>query len=132
MLPCDLDRCIDLWKHQNKLLWGRLQTISAIQGAVLAGWYFLFTGEHFCWAFLLAILGTFLSCCVHTLICCDIDQRKKYRDELEKIAPGFLMKHDGVPGWKIIKLVSLTFCILNWTMVVVSLALLYFKFFKCL
>jgi hypothetical protein len=94
----DLDRCINLWTHQNTLLWGRLQTLSAIQVAVIGGWYFLFAGQHFIWAFLLSMLGTFLSYCVHSLIDRDLSLRKKFRDELDKIVPEFFPKHDGICG----------------------------------
>jgi hypothetical protein len=128
MLKCDFDRCLTLWMHQNTLLWGRLQTISVLQVAVISGWYFLFTEEHFLWASLLAGLGTHLSYWIFQLICCDLDLRKKYRDELDNIAPGFLPNHNGIPGWKIIKKLGSTFCVLNWTMTVVSLVFLYFIF----
>jgi len=127
----DLDRCLNLWIHQNSLLWGRLQTIAAIQGAVLGGWYFLFTGEQFIWAFLLAALGTFLSERVHALIKCDLALRKIYKDKIEnEIAPGFLPQHTGVPGYKIITTISFVFVAINVVITVLSLLCSWY-FFDC-
>jgi hypothetical protein len=35
-----IDRLVNLWVHQNTLLWSRMQTLTALQVAVLGGWYF--------------------------------------------------------------------------------------------
>src|SRR6266705_2475026 len=105
MIRADIDRCINLWIHQNTLLWGRLQTLSALQVAVIGGWYLLFSGHHFIWALLLSALGIFLSLCVYLLICADLALRDKFREELdERVAPGFFPKHSAIPGWLIIHL----------------------------
>jgi len=124
MIPDDRDRCnrcIKLWMHQNTLLWGRLQTLSALQVAVVGGWYVLFSRQNFVWALLLSALGTFLSCCVYLLIRADLALRKKFREELdEHVAPGFFPKHEEIPGWLIVHLIGVTFCILNGIMAAVS------------
>jgi hypothetical protein len=113
--------------HQNTLLWGRLQTISGVQVAVIGGWYFLLAGHHCVWAGLLAGLGTFLSYQIHELIKLDIAFRNKIRDEIDEVVPKFFPAHSGKGhGSKIIQRLSAAFAIINWTMVVVSVGFFYF------
>jgi hypothetical protein len=38
--PKTIDRLLNLYSHQNTLLWSRLQTLTALQIPVLGGWYF--------------------------------------------------------------------------------------------
>ncbi len=84
-----IDRRLNLWTHQNTLLWGRLQTISALQLAIFAGWYATFVkGSGFCTDFLgatIAAIGLFLSVQLRRLILADIKFRNQQRDKIREL-----------------------------------------------
>jgi hypothetical protein len=80
-----LDHLIDLWKHQNTLLWSRLQTLAGLQIPVLGGWYFFWTSNnrlHF--AGFIAFLGVILSALIWELINCDADRRDDIRKQVKE------------------------------------------------
>ena len=83
------DRLLDQWIHQNKLLWIRSQTLTALQLPVLGGWYyFYFKPEpEFDFATYLAALGVVLSALIWNLFHCDADRRDYLRDKVKEMDP---------------------------------------------
>ncbi len=120
-----VERSFKAWKHQNELLWGRLQSIATVQGAVVGGCYFLVFAEKSSiapWlAFLLASLGIYLSTQIHELIQCDLYHRLHYSKTIKTHYPGFFAKPSGKKeGWKHIQEISKFFVTLNYVMAVLT------------
>lgn len=117
------DRFLNLWIHQNGLLWGRLQAISALQVAVLGGWYALFVGgsgsviKQILGTFI-AVLGWYLSMGIRELINIDVRFRDQHRNKLEMLAPRLIESNRG-QGTKRIQGISSVFV---WISGIVSFA----------
>src|SRR5262249_51916988 len=120
------------WIHQNNLLWGRLQTITAIQGGVIAGWFALIFGEnpHPTLGMALAALGVWLSWRVEQLIECDIKWRNSIRQRLQEVAKE-KNEQDPLPqvhhvfGWQIIKEIAIGFVLLDVLLFGIGIGLFY-------
>jgi hypothetical protein len=82
-----IDRLVNLYMHQNTLLWSRLQALTALQIPVLGGWYFFWSNQpQPQWlACAVAILGALLSLAILELTNCDASRRKYLRDSIEPI-----------------------------------------------
>lgn len=75
---------LDSWLHQNNLVWSRLQTLSALQVAVIVGWGALIS-EHAERALAAAILGTALSWLIWRAIDCDLGARFEIDKKIQDI-----------------------------------------------
>jgi hypothetical protein len=103
-----------LWMHQNTLVWGRVQLISAIQVAVIGGWYTLFVADKYRYAGLISLLGVVLSFLVAATIECDLEWRRDIKKRLIALEPDiFPEKVDALPGWQVITNVASGFLWLN-------------------
>ncbi len=105
-----LPELLTLWGQQNTLLWGRLQTVTALQVAIIGGWYGLFLGEksNIFGALCLTLLGTWLAWRLRCLILCDLEWRFKLKERIEAFTAlkqaKLLPSSEGpVHGWKIIR-----------------------------
>jgi hypothetical protein len=113
---------LSLWMHQNTILWGRIQLISAIQAVVVGGWYTLFTADKFRYAALLTLLGTALSLAVFAVIDCDLDWRRDIKKRLENLDSRiFPQKIPAVSGWFVIRSIAIGFFWLNVALFCVTL-----------
>ena len=87
---------VNLWVHQNNLLWSRLQTLTALQLPMLGGWYyFYFRGKsdaNTALALLVASLGVFLSLLIRELAGCDASRRRYLLEKVQELDP----KPDGI------------------------------------
>jgi hypothetical protein len=54
------DKAISLWINHINLLWSRLKTASAIEGASLAAAYKIYGEKHIVWAVILLVVATLL------------------------------------------------------------------------
>jgi len=120
-----VDRSLEAWRHQNELLWGRLQTIAAVQVAVIGGCYFLEFNEKNSTApflaFLLATLGVYLSVQIQKLIKCDLDHRYHYAKLVKSHYPNFFPTREGKKaGWKRIRQISKFFVHLNFSIALIT------------
>ncbi|HEY5813387.1 MAG TPA: hypothetical protein VIT23_12140 [Terrimicrobiaceae bacterium] len=84
-----IDRLVNLWIHQNTLLWNRLQTLTALQVAVLGGWYYFYFSRHTFTstflALLIALLGVLLSLLIRELTNCDASRRDSLRKRVQDL-----------------------------------------------
>ncbi|HEY5813113.1 MAG TPA: hypothetical protein VIT23_10740 [Terrimicrobiaceae bacterium] len=82
-----IDRLLDLWIHQNTLLWNRLQTLAVLQVPVIGGWYFFYFSRNTftttSLALLVALLGVFLSVLIRGLTSCDASRRDYLRKRIQ-------------------------------------------------
>lgn len=90
---------VDLWMHQNTLLWNRVITTSAVQSASLAGIYALASNGQRFWSVMLCITAFLLTMGIYRLVFLDLRARLYYRRKLRVEFPGILAPGcpDGFP-----------------------------------
>jgi hypothetical protein len=101
---------LNLWMHQNTLLWGRVQLISAIQAGVVGGWFTLFSSDRYRYAALIALLGAILSLAVYAIIDCDLDWRRDIKKRLVEADPRIFPEKTGaISGYTVIISIAIGF-----------------------
>lgn len=118
--PIDSYGLLELWMHQNNLLWNRLQLIAIVQAGVLVGfWHLAHEKNAPLQAIFLAALGWWLS----VLTCCilerDIAYRERVRAVLKECLPESMRDSETGPrGHVYIKITAYTFALLDLALIV--------------
>jgi len=116
---------VEMFTHQNELVWGRLQTISIVQVPVVGAWAwgFIDPAKHHLYAFAVAILGWVLSCLTLLLIATDLRHRFHIRGRIQNIDQNFFApESSSLCGWQILILVSCIFVLLDFALATAALA----------
>lgn len=114
-----IDRLLNLYIHQNNLLWSRLQALTALQIPVLGGWYFFWKNQPNWFAFGVAILGALLSLAILELTNCDGDRRDDLKKRIEPIdkAEYDLLFPDfkrWIRGRRLMQIIVIAFCFIDF------------------
>src|SRR4051812_7442617 len=93
---------VSLWTSQNSLVWGRLSRITAMETAILAGWFALFKDGTYGQSAMCVVLGVVLATVTGYLIECDLkwkyDIGKRLRTADDRILPNVEDVKDVVAG----------------------------------
>gem|GEM_PF-2992539 len=78
------DKLVDLWMHENRLAWSRVQTAIALHAALIFGWYYSMTDDLPQFAAPLALLGVALTAIMLFLLWLDSRARSRVRSRLRE------------------------------------------------
>jgi hypothetical protein len=78
------EEAVKYWLEQSKFMWSRLQTISALEVAIVGGWYVLIDGKHSNFALPLLLSGTVFMAMLGLLVKRDI----QYMAAWQRLAAG--------------------------------------------
>lgn len=85
------DNVINFWLEQSKLMWGRVQTISAVEAGSLSGWFVIYK-DHQLLATGLLVLATLLLVLLALLMRRDADYMAACESEYPSLIPKPLVK----------------------------------------
>jgi len=122
-----IDRLLNLWLHQNTLLWSRLQTIALLQVPVMTAWFWFSQREDLIgFAVAIATLGGFLSLLINELIDCDAEHRDSIREQVRKMDSMVFPHHTRTRprGITIMKAITGLFVVVDFGLAYISIAAL--------
>jgi hypothetical protein len=118
---------VDLWMHQDKLMWSRTGFLTAIQTAALAGSYLNLSqqppaGIHLPNAFVSTIVmvgAALLTCCIYRLVSYDEKDRDTNRKGMKELEDKYFGKvyptaaDRKIRGTSLLKAILLAFVVIN-------------------
>jgi hypothetical protein len=117
-----VNKLVDLYTHQNTLLWGRLQTLSVLQLPVAAGWYTFWKDCSFDRSLFVASVGVIFTCLIGNLVNCDSGRRNYLRDKLHERAPVLFPKYKkpGLSGFQVMLAILTIIVLMNLAFIYLS------------